>query len=225
MIKLPPKTEGQILNDVLKLFVNTKKFVDIGAADGWYTFLAAKAMPPESTIYGFEPVGFIFDKYKNTFVDSWKEQQWYLNKTFILKQEVVTSKEVDSVTFYKPQGKSGNISLSAVQHDGPHEESIIPATCIDNILQKDDTDCFIKIDVEGHEFDVLKGGEQYFTNCQNSTVLLEMHTQYLINQKIEPNDVLNFLKDRGYSCKRLAFECCNDRPDHNFLEWYVFKKF
>ena len=224
MIEIPPKTEENLIEEVIKVLKNSKKFLDIGAADGWYTFLAAKAMPPNSIIYGFEPVGFIFDKYKNLFVDSWKNEEWYLDKKFVLKQEVVTNKGIDDVTFYKPHGKSGNTSLTAVEHIGNHDEFTIPATCIDNILEKNETDCLVKIDVEGHEFDVLKGGENYFTNSKNNFVFLELHLEYLINQKINPDDVLNFLIDRGYSCKKIASESPRRNKNCNFLEWYIFKK-
>ena len=224
MLKIPPKTEENLIKDVIKLLKNSKKFLDIGAADGWYTFLAAKAMPPKSTIYGFEPVDFIFDKYKNLFVDSWKNEEWYLDKDFVLKQEVVTNKEINSVTFYKPSGKSGNVSLSAVKHVGKHDKCIVLATCIDNILEKEETDCLVKIDVEGHELDVLKGGEEYFTNSKNSSIFLELHVEYLINQKINPEDVLSFLTDRGYSCEKIAFEGPRSNKSCNFLEWYIFKK-
>lgn len=224
MINIPPKTESKFIKKILPLFIDAKKFLDIGAADGWYTFLAAKSMPSDSIIYGFEPIEFIFDKYKNMYVDSWEEKEWYKNKTFILNQKVVTNKNVENVTFYKPKGKSGNINLSAVSHNTSYDKFDLPATCIDDLITQTDKNCFIKIDVEGHELDVLKGGEEYFTNCENSIIFLELHVEYLYNQGIEPSEVIEYLTNKNYSYELIAYEEYRQGREHNFLEWYIFKK-
>jgi FkbM family methyltransferase len=76
------------------------------------------------------------------------------------------------------------------------------------IFQKTTIDAFVKlhsiaeisllkIDTEGHDFEVLKGAESSLKNGQVKTVLFEIMPS-LIRLKTSPSDIESFLRDYGY---------------------------
>ena len=54
---------------------------------------------------------------------------------------------------------------------------------------------FIKIDVEGHEYRLLKGGSRFFDNLKKETYL--MIEIWENNRDKEP--IINFLKEKGFN--------------------------
>ena len=218
-LKIPDVCEQNILDKVIPYFDNKSCFIDIGASDGWYTYLASKHMPANSKVIGFEPIDFVFEHYSE-YVTSWRNQDWYKNKEIKLVNKVVTDKGIDEIDIYKTKAFSGNVNPKASGiADTNENKTKVQATNIDDILTPEQENVFIKIDVEGHELSVLKGGIEYFTNCKKSTVLLELHCRYLENIDIKPNTVIEFLTSRGYKENLL------DGSSNSLnLKWYILEK-
>ena len=219
-LKIPDVCEKNILDKVIPYFDNKSCFIDVGASDGWYTYLASKHMPPNSKVIGFEPIDFVFEHYSE-YVTSWRNQDWYKNKEIKLVNKVVTDKNIDEIYIYKSKAHSGTVDRKAWDEEPNNNETKtkVQATNIDDILTSEQQNVFIKIDVEGHELSVLKGGIDYFTNCSKSTVLIELHCKYLNNIGIAPDTVIEFLTSRGYEQKLL------DSSSNSLeLKWYILEK-
>ena len=79
---------------------------------------------------------------------------------------------------------------------------------IDNIIKKTEKINLIKIDVEGHEYEVLKGASKIIKK-NKPLVLFEHH---LNNFKLNVSPTLNLLKKMGY--KKFAIISSNPRISH-----------
>ena len=79
---------------------------------------------------------------------------------------------------------------------------------IDNIVKKTEKINLIKIDVEGHEFKVIKGATKIIKK-NKPLVLFEHHTG---NFKSYVSPTINLLKKMGY--KKFAIICSNPRISH-----------
>ena len=217
-IKIPPKCEDFILPKVKPYFKGKNTFLDIGSSDGWYTYVAATIMDEGSRIIGFEPVPWIFEKYQNLFVSSWSEEEWYKNKKIECHNKVVSRESGETVRIYKFHGHSGVVNPSALSYseNTQHEHWDISTVKIDDFLDDNDTDVLVKIDVEGHELEVIHGGREYFSNCSRCTVFLELHSDFIRKQQQDPGEALSFFEDLGYTR--------TDLGSHGGLGWYIFER-
>jgi hypothetical protein len=68
------------------------------------------------------------------------------------------------------------------------------------------------MDVEGHEFKVLRGAEQIIRSSQNLLVFLEFHTSFLRQLGHDPREVLMYCRDIGLECVAV---CGNGRVLRN----------
>ena len=128
---------------------------DIGANIGEYTFVFEKLAGAEN-VYAFEPILKLFSNLKKVFL---KVNVFELALT---KKNVVSSEfKIPNIgnSTYDTRGK---LDLSIVE-PGETNYSLVKVSCdsIDNFVENNELKRihFIKIDVEGHEFDVIKGGK------------------------------------------------------------------
>ena len=57
----------------------------------------------------------------------------------------------------------------------------------------------MKIDVEGHEFQILQGGKELITKYHVPYVVLELTPELLKEVGSEPKDLVQFFVDNGYN--------------------------
>ncbi len=135
-------------------------FVDVGANIGSYTVLASKVCGARSLT--FEPVGDTFAALRTNI------QLNEIEQLVDARQHAISSK-TGTVQF--------TTSLDAVNHVA-RLDSLAPTVEVEMItLDAIDLDAaprLIKIDVEGHEGDVLDGATQVMTNESTMAVILEL---------------------------------------------------
>ena len=71
----------------------------------------------------------------------------------------------------------------------------VPLAKLDDLVNIGQSVALVKVDVEGHELEVLKGGAKLITHHVRD-VLFEEHRSY-------PSDVSRYLKDKGFTIFRL----------------------
>jgi hypothetical protein len=71
----------------------------------------------------------------------------------------------------------------------------------------------IKVDVEGYEFFVLKGGENYLSKFR-PTIFLELHHEMLRNLNLSSSDVISFLTSLNYTIFDLDMNLFNIEFDY-----------
>ena len=172
-----------------KFILPGNKVIDIGANYGVYTLTLAKLIGNKGYIYSFEPCtetrnflesSIVANNFMNITIDS----RGLSNK----KKEAILSlsknSETNSVT------KNSNI-------EGEYEKIILSDldNCMNSYKWKNID--FIKIDAEGQESNIIKGGKEFF--YKNSPLV-----QYEVKDKANFNlDLISEFKSIGYDTYRL----------------------
>ena len=165
------------------LLVNCNRAIDIGANVGvWSYWLSKYAKQVES----FEPNPKIFNALKNIKIKN------------VNSYNVALSNKSGSVDLLIPKGSKGfsnqGASLSSIKVQGEHKRISIEAKCLDeyNFLDVD----FIKIDVEGHEHEVIEGAQETIKKFK-PTMVIEMEEKH---NQIPIEDQISSVEKLGYKC-------------------------
>ena len=165
------------------LLVNCNRAIDIGANVGvWSYWLSKYAKQVES----FEPNPKIFNVLKNIKIKN------------VNSYNIALSNKSGSVDLLIPKGSKGfsnqGASLSSIKVQGEHKSISIEAKCLDeyNFLDVD----FIKIDVEGHEHEVIEGAQETI-NKFKPTMVIEMEEKH---NQIPIEDQISSVEKLGYKC-------------------------
>lgn len=189
-IKMKEKEDFEelvIWRDIIEGYLNLRGLnkrdvvLDAGAYPGEFTIYAAKKA---SKVIALEP-----DKQNYRKL----EQNIELNNLDnVVTKNIALSSEVGDVGF-----DEGDEDEAKVSGDSSVK---ISATTIDNIsedLPKESID-FIKMDIEGHEIEAVKGGKSLM---ENGDPFFSIASYHIVNQKRTCEYLEDFFKNRGYSSK------------------------
>lgn len=174
-------------------------FVDIGANIGFYSvFMAAEISAQE--VYAFEPMSATADEARRNF---------HLNNLADIAhlRQIALSSSPGSATMAVISNLSGANSIldTSIHKD---QENIrtesVPTSTLDEELPFSGRRVAVKIDVEGHELDVLNGGRGFFSGNQ-AVVQMESY-----DDKDAEADVAETLVGMGYR------KVISVGPDHYF---------
>ena len=179
---------------LFKYFKNYKGnyiFVDIGANYGIYTFLFYKN---SAYTYAIEPISTCLEYIKKGFLN--KKNIEFINK-------IASNKNGETVLKTPIENGLPIYGKSSVVNNFNNYENIICKTFImdkyfDEIDSKKHEIIFIKIDVEGHELEVLQGAAKIISN-KKSLLLVEIEKRH--NKKYI--EVFKYLIHTGFSVDRL----------------------
>ena len=164
--------------------------VDVGANIGLHTLNMARIVGNAGQVLAFEPDPSNFEILK-------KNAKLNNYKNIILEQKAVGDKH-------------GRTTLYQSDHPGKHRifpqteqaksQVQVELTNLDNYFDSDMIDKinFIKIDVEGMEFGVLKGMKNILKNNKNIKILFEFVPKDTIEAGFIPIELLNYLKSNGF---------------------------
>lgn len=182
----------KIIMPIIKSTSDTLSFYDIGANIGYYGLLAATKYGAE--VQSFEPLPEYTDCIKKSSA---------LNK--ITDRLKINQLALSDKTGFAPFIKAGSgSSLEKTFNDLPTLEKIdVETDTLDNIFKENNllAPHFIKIDVEGHELSVLRGGENTITKAvpvmliELCSTLKDMGRSYINPYYLE---TLTFLSERNY---------------------------
>lgn len=144
--------ERSTVRTVLALFRDTHSFIDIGANTGFYSLLA-KSSNPKIKVMAVEPSPANFRALKTNI----KLNPWHVE----LLEAAVTDHNGE-VTLHDFPGLSYSASLDAEWREGTTERRVSGHT-LDSLVDRHGLGTgklLVKIDVEGHEPEVLKGAER-----------------------------------------------------------------
>ena len=165
------------------LLANCNRAIDIGANVGvWSYWLSKYAKQVES----FEPNPKIFNALKNIKINN------------VNSYNIALSNKSGSVNLLIPKGSKGfsnqGASLSPIKVQGEHKSISIEAKCLDeyNFLDVN----FIKIDVEGHEHEVIEGAQETIKKFK-PTMVIEMEEKH---NQIPIEDQISSVEKLGYRC-------------------------
>ena len=164
--------------------------VDVGANIGLHTLNMARIVGNTGQVFAFEPDPSNFEILKkNVKINNYRN--------IILEQKAVGDKH-------------GRTTLYQSDHPGKHRifpqteqaksQVQVELTNLDNYFDSDMTDKinFIKIDVEGLEFSVLKGMKNILKNSKKIKILFEFMPENTMEVGFTPIELLNYLTSNDF---------------------------
>ncbi|MBT2558696.1 FkbM family methyltransferase [Hymenobacter sp. ISL-91] len=164
--------------------------LDIGANIGWYSMLFDRNSPASARIYAFEPdplnYGLLTDN----------AQRNNARKVTCVQQALSDRQENKTLYLY-PDKNRGRHSLLPL-HEGKKIQ--VATTTVDDFMRDAQLDPrkikFVKIDVEGYEYFVLKGAKNLLPH------LPLLHTEYSSEMMrkggIDPQEFINLIVSYGF---------------------------
>lgn len=167
--------EPIVTKTLVKFIKEGTSFVDAGANNGYFSFLASKLIGQHGRVFSFEPNPDVFRRLtKNVQLNNLTNVQTYN----LALDESESKSYLD--TNYPEDGLSSMVTWRRQPIKGKSKSNgIISVTSIplDNIL-KDTKDIVVKIDVEGAELNVLKGASNLIRNAKRLIILMEYRAYY-----------------------------------------------
>jgi len=158
--------------------------IDVGANRGTYTYSMLKAVGKNGIVYSFEPNPIIAIQLRKN-----------LKGLNTVIENLAVSDTVEDKVFYrhtKGCGPTSSLEFFDVLHkDGELEKIVVKCVTLDSFCSsKNLVPYLIKIDVEGHEFNVIKGAESIIRSCR-PYIVFEFIEQLWEEKRIK--DIFNFL--------------------------------
>lgn len=176
---------------ILKTLPSNFVFFDIGANTGWYTMLAA-SLSPSSSIHSFEPLS----EHTKCLAESASVNRY--NERIHIHELALSNAQGHAEILLAGSGSSLNKNFLGK----PAKTRKIRTEILDVYLQNNQLPFpdFIKIDVEGHEYEVLKGAiailDQHPILFIEVAQSLKKIKRDFINENFE--EVFKILEEKGY---------------------------
>lgn len=172
--------------------------IDCGANVGYYTLLAAQGVQPGGSVHSFEPVERTFDRLvHNVGLNEFEN--------VVVNRQALTNANGVATVWVAPPNNSGTSSLVAPLREFSAEERV-PTERLDEYCRRAGIDSvdIVKIDVEGGEMEVLKGGESVLQRSQGAQVLIEVNRELLDRGGTSPEEVGLFMAAMGFRPHRIT---------------------
>lgn len=165
---------------------------DVGANEGWYSVHLMKRFP-RMVCYSFEPLPETYERVKRNFRLNGLDPQNVMN--------IGLSDHNGDEIFYYDRKETGASSMRNIREKDGVEKVICHLRKMDDFVKENDIENvdFIKADVEGAEFFVLKGGGGTLRR-DKPVVLCEMLRKWAAKFGYHPNDIIKMMEEIGYDC-------------------------
>jgi FkbM family methyltransferase len=214
------KYDRQTLEIMRRVIKNNSNCIDVGCHKGEMLDTILE-LAPNGQHYAFEPIPYLFE----TLTDK------YANKPVLVSQ-VALSEEKGKASFNIVKNAPAYSGFRQRQYDvsvPEIEEVTVTTDALDNIIPANINIDFVKIDVEGAEFGVLKGSVNTLKRCK-PTMVFEFGMGASDYYETKPEMVyyliakdcglkINTLKDWLNNSTELTFERFCEIYDNN-LEYY-----
>lgn len=209
--------QGTVKN-LIPFLIKSHVFFDIGANIGYFSFLAA-ATNPKLSIYSFEPLPKNINAIK-------KNIELNKNKNIKLIEKCISDQNGSIEFAIPPHGECGWGRIS-YKELFDNEKILRPTQTLDSfcdehaISQVD----FIKMDIEGFEFHVLRGAEKLLKQKNAPHLCIEMNDHCFKDMGIDIKEIFSFLKDKNYKLYYIDKHHSlrpTDKPVDNNSSWNYF---
>ena len=185
--------EEEIIDCWQSVTKGARTIFDVGANAGIYS-LAALAVEPRAEVHAFEPTPEIANRLRST------AKLNGLDRLHV--HELAVSIQSGTATLNRCRGELGSnegmnfISEVQVTGDGERVQTVgLDQFCIDQSINDID---LLKIDVQGHEYAVLKGAEQLIGNGRIGTIFMELNWADHSQSHCPAKQSVQFLRQFNY---------------------------
>jgi FkbM family methyltransferase len=169
--------------------------VDIGANIGYYTLLEAKIVGDSGFVYAIEPVPNTFKMLTRNI-----EANNYKN---ILALNLAVGDKNSQVEMYICHNRCNLSSMKPLPEMTTSKITVEQIT-IDDFLVDKPLPRLIRMDVEGYEYQVIKGMKNTFERSGSLYVFIELHFHLL--KREESLEILHTFKDNGFKVTAATIE-------------------
>ena len=158
--------------------------VDVGANIGIYTAFMAKIVGEKGRVYAFEPSPHNFNLLKK-----------YNNQSNITLVQAAIGDTTGRIALYISDKL--NVDHRTYETGEKRKRIDVPSYRLDDYLQNEKVD-FIKMDIQGFEYQALLGMGNILRSNHNIKILMEFWPYGLIKAKSSPEELLTFLHKLGF---------------------------
>jgi len=171
-------------------------FFDIGSNIGYYSLTAAPLVGPGGKIYAFEPATQQFTLLNGNIARNGLNQIEPV-------QLALSDTKGPGVLHLDDTFNTGSAALCNSSVAGPHEE-LVTCTTLDDFVDSRRIDRIdaMKIDVEGFEMSVLRGGRRTLERLR-PTLLIEVKEHHLQRAGLSREELYAYLRGLGYTSFRI----------------------
>ncbi len=169
--------------------------IDVGANKGLHTFRMADCVGPKGRVIAFEPLPEMVAKIEASALERYGD-----NNRIEVRQAALWD-SVGSATFYRSEKPSrSSLKPGHASFVGKLEPFEVPLSTLDAALKPDDSKwvSVLKIDAEGAEYNILKGGASFFKDSAPLTVI-EFSAPQLAALGVSVDEFFGLLDQIGYS--------------------------
>jgi len=199
--------DGVYESELTKYLLNNIKehsvFIDVGANFGYYSCMVAKKVSAKKggKVYSFEANKNAFDLLQKNIMINW------IDWSAVSLHQVALSNIEGEMQFKNYKYRFGGSQFYTYEEDTQEintaEIVTVNTKKMDNYFSSGVKVDFLKIDVEGAEFKVLKGAENTINNNPEIKLLLEWNNDQLKGHGTNPADLIEFLKVRKMQAFKL----------------------
>lgn len=160
--------------------------LDVGAYIGYYTKLFSELTGPSGSVVAFEPVKGNFELLKRNIEG---------NSNVVAFNYAVGEKSEDSIIYENPASPACS---SMKQRKGWRPAKVKAVKLDDFILPKFSSVDVVKIDVEGWEFNAIKGMEDLIRRSDYMLLIAKVCHDLLLRCQTDPNEYMGFLESLGF---------------------------
>lgn len=213
--------------EVKKIIRPGMKILEIGANIGYYALIEKSLTGQKGFLYAFEPSPFNFNLLKkNLKLNNIRNAELY--------QKAIGAKNAVE-KFYVADKSNLSSFIRRFDMDMYKDGSVIDIEIItlDSFLIDKGRIDFIRMDVEGYEGEILKGGENILKNNPPGNFFIEIHSELLHKKNSSASEIVNYLKNLGYEVlksfyrgsSRISVDSTDNLLNHKLLErgyWETF---
>jgi FkbM family methyltransferase len=198
--------EEENLEVLLSFVTDNTVFLDIGANVGFFTLQVGKRMTGNGSVYSFEPHPKLLNLLR------WNVHLNGLSRTvtcfpFGLSDQNSASK------FSYPIGHLGGGAVGDLPNSGNYDVINSEIRRLDDVLGPKFSCDLVKIDVEGHELNVLKGMRQIVVNSPRMKILFEKLTPHLGTEA----GLEEYFEENGFDLYAVQMDSSLDKLDAGSL--------
>jgi len=185
--------QAEELDDFIRAVRSQKKtvFLDIGAHFGIFSFAALHYGGPESRALAVDPSGVAIRMIRRVAALNGAAQR-------VRAIQAAAGRESGELEMVEAGVTAAGYMVLPADHP-PSERTRIPLVTIDSLADSPEgCPTLIKVDVEGFELDVLRGGERTLRD-QSIPLCLELHNAMIRERGGDPREVLDLLGESGYA--------------------------
>ena len=182
-----------LFNDILR---PDSVVVDVGANFGYFTCLAGARIGTtgKGQVFAFEPNPHMVELLRANCAINW-------SMCPIAVHPVAVGATKQTVQLAVPRGRAANGSLSRPQDtDGETDCFMVELDSIDSMVPSDVVVDVMKIDVEGHEANVLRGAQETLARSPNALIIMEWSMEQMKTANQSWQAMMGIFTDLRLAC-------------------------